>query len=141
VGLVRYHGRTIEVQIGGWMKESERAQVEERLQQERERAIEALEKFERQRSDSREEASGELSSYPFHMADVATDAIEQEKRLLLESREGELLWAIDEALRRLYGDPESFGICEQCGRQISLERLDVLPWTTLCADCARDGKA
>ncbi len=123
------------------MKESERARVEQRLQQERERAMEALETFERQRSESREETSGDLSSYPFHMADVGTDAMEQEKRLLLESREGELIWAIDEALRRLYDDPDSFGICEECGREISLERLDVLPWTTLCAECARDGEA
>jgi DnaK suppressor protein len=123
------------------MNESETRQVEQRLQKERERAVEALENFERQRSDSLEEASGELSSYPFHMADVGTDAMEQEKRLLLESREGELLWAIDEALRRLYRDADSFGICEECGRRISMERLDVLPWTTLCAECARDGEA
>ncbi|MCZ6662350.1 MAG: TraR/DksA family transcriptional regulator [Actinobacteria bacterium] len=30
-----------------------------------------------------------------------------------------------------------YGLCESCGNSIPLERLDVLPYTTLCVTCAQ----
>ena len=42
--------------------------------------------------------------------------------------------ARDEALRRLYKEPEDFGKCIECGNEISMERLELIPWTTLCRD-------
>lgn len=119
------------------LRQEQRDQVEKRLQEERERALEALTEFDRQRDLSLQEDTGELSVYRFHMADIGTEAMEREKQFLLASKEGERLYEIDEALRRLYSDPERFGVCEKCGRQISMERLMVLPSTTLCAECAR----
>jgi DnaK suppressor protein len=29
----------------------------------------------------------------------------------------------------------TYGICERCGREISVERLEALPWAVLCIDC------
>lgn len=115
----------------------ERAQVERRLLEEREDAVEALRRFDETRGTMQEEA-GELSVYRFHMADIGTEAMEREKQFLLASNEGEQLWGIDEALRRLYRDPEGFGRCERCGREIGLDRLLVVPSTTYCAECARE---
>jgi RNA polymerase-binding transcription factor DksA len=50
---------------------------------------------------------------------------------------------LKEALERL--DEGDYGICESCGLPIDPERLEVLPRTTLCIQCAReaeqDGKA
>lgn len=43
---------------------------------------------------------------------------------------------IDLALRKI-GAGE-YGICESCGDDISLKRLEALPWARLCVDCARD---
>ena len=43
---------------------------------------------------------------------------------------------IDLALSRMsIGD---YGICESCGDEIALKRLEALPWARLCVDCARD---
>lgn len=43
---------------------------------------------------------------------------------------------IDLALRKMsVGD---YGICESCGDDIALRRLEALPWTRLCVDCARE---
>ncbi|HSH45082.1 MAG TPA: TraR/DksA C4-type zinc finger protein, partial [Longimicrobiales bacterium] len=53
------------------------------------------------------------------------------------SQEGRQLLDIDEALRKLYKEPESFGKCESCGREISMERLEIVPWARLCIDCKR----
>ncbi|GAB5445718.1 TraR/DksA family transcriptional regulator [Gymnodinialimonas sp.] len=44
--------------------------------------------------------------------------------------------AIQAALARM--DRGEFGICTSCGEEISAERLDVLPFTPLCRDCAAE---
>ena len=64
---------------------------------------------------NQQEADGDLSAYSFHMADQGTDAMEREKAFLFASQEGRFLWHIDEALRRLYRSPETFGKCHNCG--------------------------
>ena len=119
------------------LTQQERETVERLLLQERERALEALGDFEEQSEETLAQESGELSSYRFHMADIGTEAMEREKQFLLASKEGERLYQIDEALRRLYADPERFGVCERCGKDIGIDRLSVVPEATLCADCQR----
>lgn len=123
------------------LSKAERDQVERRLMEERESAVEALREFDAQRGESLQEESGELGLYRFHLADIGTEAMEREKSFLLASKEGERLYAIDEALRRLYGDPESFGRCSRCGEDISMERLTVVPSTEHCARCQREVEA
>jgi DnaK suppressor protein len=116
------------------LNDKEREQIERILLREREQAIGLLESFEEQK-ESLQERSGELSMYRFHMADIGTEAMEQEKEFLFASREGRRLYEIDEALRRLYSEPERFGECERCGGAISFERLEVVPATRLCVRC------
>jgi DnaK suppressor protein len=115
------------------MKESQRKQLEQRLLEEREKTDRAL-----QRSDeaarTNTEDDGDLTSYTQHFADEGTDTAEQEKALLLLSTEAQRLVLIDEALRRLYREPDRFGRCVECGNEISMERLDLVPWATLCRD-------
>ncbi len=69
------------------------------------------------------------------MADQGTDAMEREKAFLFASQEGRFLWHIDQALRRLYKSPETFGKCHQCGEDIAFERLDALPHARFCFAC------
>ncbi|RPJ04160.1 MAG: hypothetical protein EHM36_11175, partial [Deltaproteobacteria bacterium] len=33
-----------------------------------------------------------------------------------------------------------YGVCESCGDDISIKRLEALPWTRLCVDCARENE-
>ena len=92
---------------------------------------------------SAQDAGGELSAYSFHMADQGTDAMEREKAFLFASQEGRFLWHIDQALRRLYRDPDNFGKCHNCGQPIAFERLDALPHARYCIECKQreeDGK-
>ena len=53
--------------------------------------------------------------------------------LRIRDRERKLIFKMEEALTRL--DEEQFGICEECGEQIGIERLKARPMTTLCIDC------
>ena len=115
---------------------------EKRLGDERRRALKELgradETFGGQQADD-----GDLSTYSFHMADQGTDAMEREKAFLFASKEGRFLWHIEEALRRLYRHPKTFGQCMNCGKEIAFERLDALPHARYCIDCKQreeDGK-
>ncbi len=68
-----------------------------------------------------------------HIADDATDVMEQERNLALIGNLEERLRDIDHALGRL--DSGEYGNCERCGRPIGAERLDALPFVHLCIDC------
>ena len=113
------------------LSEQDRARIEKVLLREREKVLDNIGHFDERLNDLRERA-GELSLYRFHPADVGTESQEQEKDFLLTSVEGRRLYQIDEALERLYKTPEEFGTCEVCGREIGVERLEVIPETRLC---------
>jgi DnaK suppressor protein len=53
--------------------------------------------------------------------------------LRMRDRERKLILKIEDVLRRL--DEGVYGICEQCGEKIDMERLKARPVTTLCIDC------
>jgi RNA polymerase-binding protein DksA len=107
---------------------------EKRLQDERRRALREMGELGKTLTSERD-MDGSLTSVPFHMADRGTETNEREQNFLFASREGRLIWHLDQALRRLYASPETFGICDECGEPISFERLDAIPYVTRCVHC------
>jgi RNA polymerase-binding transcription factor DksA len=83
---------------------------------------------------TRSEASGDLSSMPIHMADVGTDAFEQEFTLSLMEHDGSALEQIEAALVRI--EDGLYGVCIECEAKIPKTRLQVLPHTPHCVKCA-----
>lgn len=118
------------------MTKEQRDQLEQRLLKERQRAVKAVRQLDE--SLAPQEEDGDLTTYPFHLADEGTDTMEQEQSFLLRSQEGRLLYEIDEALRTLYKEPERFGRCLECDKEIAFDRLEIVPWTRHCLDCKRD---
>ena len=84
-------------------------------------------------SQSQRDASGDLSSYTLHMADVATDSYDREFSLGLATNAQEILYEIDEALKRIV--EKRFGSCLTCGKPINKRRLTALPYASLCIAC------
>ena len=117
------------------MNEQQREKIRERLLEERKDRLETLTEMDERFKERLEQGNTELTNYPLHMADEGTNTMEQEKEFLLASQEGRQLIEIDDALRRLYKEPESFGVCEECGGEISMERLDLVPWARRCVEC------
>lgn len=115
--------------------------MERRLLEEREQTLETLRQAEAEQAEGRRESSGALSRVPSHLADAASDTQEEEQDLASITRDSEKLTLIDEALRLLHEDPEAYATCERCGQRIEPERLDLVPWTRLCASCARAQEA
>lgn len=79
-------------------------------------------------------ASGDLSTVPYHMADVGTDNFEHEFVLGLIENEEEELRQIDEALQRI--EKGVYGTCP-CGKPIPKARLRALPYAQYCIECQR----
>jgi RNA polymerase-binding transcription factor DksA len=112
---------------------AQRQHLERRLREERARALRALNRSIDGRSDATErDRTGDLTTAPLHLADRGTDTMEAELDASNAARLSRELAEIDAALERLYRDPERFGICEDTGREIPFERLDVVPWARTC---------
>jgi len=108
--------------------------LRERLLEERARLLEEIDALSYLHSDGLATTT-EYEHYGNHMADIGTETFEHEKDLALEMNLRRLLQATEDALRRM--EQGSYGICANCGEQIPLERLEVLPQATLCIRCKR----
>jgi DnaK suppressor protein len=84
------------------------------------------------------EAAGNLSTAPIHMADLGTDAYEQEFTISRIENEGELLESIDSALKRIANG--QYGLCVECGAKIPKARLNAIPQTPYCIKCAEQNE-
>ena len=82
---------------------------------------------------SQKEASGDISGYTYHMADVATDTYDREFSLGLASNERQLLYELDDAMKKI--EEGTFGTCEDCKNLITKTRLKAVPYARLCVKC------
>ena len=105
-----------------------------RLEDERARAAAALAYV---RSENEGSLSDEVdeSALDNHLAETATATVDREVDYTLEENEVRMLAAIDAALARI--DDGTYGRCERCGQGIEEDRLEALPWATLCIDDKR----
>ncbi|HEX7090088.1 MAG TPA: TraR/DksA family transcriptional regulator [Longimicrobiales bacterium] len=118
------------------ISEKDLRRLEELLLRDRQRTVRKLSRFAADFIDAAGDgAPGDRNPFTLHAAEQGTDAMEREKAFLFASEEGRRLMAIDQALRRLYADPDAFGRCERCGQEIGLARLEALPHATLCISC------
>jgi len=101
---------------------------------ERARIEAALENLRNENPGSVEEETGEEASDQ-HLADTATAMHDRELDYGLTENEEDLVKSIDAALQRI--EEGTYGICTNCGKPIGEERLEALPWTDLCIDCAK----
>ena len=70
-----------------------------------------------------------------HLAETATATLGREIDYTLGENSGQVLAAIDAALKRI--EEGTYGTCVSCGEQIRYERLEATPWAALCIDCKR----
>jgi DnaK suppressor protein len=104
---------------------------------------ELLEQFRDQLKGKQQEILDEVGKTLSEMTDQTTNIPDPNDRATVESgrsfelrirdRERKLLSKIEEALNRI--DEGDFGVCEDCGEEIGLKRLEARPVTTLCIDC------
>ena len=78
---------------------------------------------------------GNLSNVPTHPADLASDTFEQETAVSVLENQEQILGDTAAALQRV--DQGTFGKCIECGAKIGTERLQAVPYTAYCMECAQ----
>jgi len=105
-----------------------------RLEDEKERLEEQIADYERDLEEARlTESSSDRSPDPGN-AEASSMKLEYAKELSIEQNTLDLLSKVNRALERV--DAGTYGMCEVCGKAIPVERLEVLPYSTLCVECA-----
>jgi DnaK suppressor protein len=120
-----------EVKVRATRKQKNLPQREEMIQM-----IKA--KLLRQKEALLNEAESALNELPGQtifpdLGDQATAETDRNFMLRLRGREQRLLKKIEEAIERIDGG--TFGICDDCGNEIDIKRLDARPVTTMCIEC------
>lgn len=112
----------------------------QRLEKERESLVSEISRLEKDcLYKSQREASGDLSGYSFHMADMGTDNFTRDLNLELATVEQKILYEVEKAMERL--EEGSFGVCQQCKKKINQQRLDAIPYARMCMSCEEEKKA
>lgn len=107
----------------------------EALLDERRRVEHALATLRDEHRGSLDEEVEEIGASGNHLAETATATLGREIDYTLGENSGQVLAAIDSALKRI--DEGTYGTCVSCGEQIRYERLEATPWASLCIDCKR----
>ena len=81
----------------------------------------------------------DLSNRPTEQLDQASQETAERLNIRIQERELRLSAKIDHALDKI--EDGTYGICEECGKEISKERLMARPVTTLCIQCKQDQEA
>ena len=101
-----------------------------RLESERQRLIDELKQLEASVNPVEERREGS----PFgKREEEATETLELEKRLAMESRIKGQLNGIEHALHKF--EDKTYGLCDNCGQPIDPARLEALPQASLCMQC------
>jgi DnaK suppressor protein len=68
--------------------------------------------------------------------DVAQEVADESVSRGILATAGEEVGQIDAALERI--ENGSYGLCEVCGNQIPKQRLEILPYATMCVKCKNE---
>lgn len=75
----------------------------------------------------------ELADYDNHPADTGTDTFDREKDLAVRDSYRDIIGRIDEAVGKI--ERGTYGVCDRCGRDIMIGRLDAIPYAIYCVEC------
>ena len=105
------------------------------LTEERQRVVDAIDNIHAENPGSMSDETEEMNFHDNHLGDMATATFDREMASTLEDNSNHVLAEIDGALARI--ENGTYGMCERCGQPIGAERLEALPWATLCIEDKR----
>ena len=116
------------------MANAKSSQIRAKLEAEKKRIQDELTQLNSSRAmDERREGS------PFgKREEEATESMELEKRLALDSRLNSLLVEVERALQKM--DAGTYGYCDICNTAIDPARMEALPQAILCISCRQKVK-
>ena len=122
------------IQVARKLAKTTLQRFKKRLEEDRERLEEQIADYQRDLEEARlTESSSDRSPDPGN-AEASSMKLEYAKELSIEQNTLDLLSKANRALERV--EDGTYGLCESCGKAIPVERLEVLPYSTLCVECA-----
>ena len=109
----------------------QKAKSKEILLEKRAALVRQVERLAKDVAESTE--ATETSKSPLSSAENASDTYEQDFAFMSMESEEDLLRKVDRALTRV--EEGTYAECEDCGEPINPERLEALPWATMCIKC------
>ncbi len=106
--------------------------TEEKKEKFRKILLDRLNELLKEATKTMSEMSSDTENFP-DPTDRAALESDRNFELRIRDRERKLIKKIKDALQRI--EDGTYGICEQCGEEISEERLMARPVTTLCIKC------
>ena len=103
------------------------------IEEEKARVLGDLGMVEEELSSLSAAQGGGSTGYSNHMADIGTDAMEQEQAFLRASKGTDYLMSLDVALKRI--ERGLYGTCELCEAKIPTKRLEAFLAARLCITC------
>ncbi|GBE57940.1 general stress protein 16O [bacterium BMS3Abin01] len=117
------------------MEPEESKKLLKKLHEVRDKLEQDLERLARDTDETEQELTAGLS-YDDRVAGLAALAQDRELDLSLEEKVNMLLTRVNEAIKEF--QKGEYGICKSCGKPISPERLEFLPYVERCIDCQRE---
>jgi DnaK suppressor protein len=114
------------------MDAQSKSALKDRLESERTRLEAEIAELDAHERESLSQASSD-QPYRDHMSDQGSATFEREFDMSLEENSREALDAVRDALRRF--DAGTYGVCERCGAEIPVARLEAVPTATMCIAC------
>ena len=117
------------------MKVEELRILKQKLEEEREEFINQIAGLQKSLTTTLGESISELSVCDNHPADIGEELFERSKDVALKDNAQVLLDGVETAFRKM--DDGTYGCCDVCGKQIPLDRLEVIPWARECVHCQK----
>ena len=115
------------------MAKKETAKYKKLLLEKREEILKEIHDIAKESMKSQKEASGDLSGYSNHMADMASDSYDREFSLSIATNEQKVIYEIDESLKLI--KEGKYGKCLSCNKKIPAKRLNAVPYAKYCVQC------
>ncbi len=116
------------------MKKDKMQHYKEILLQEREKVLQDLMESDESFKSLLEDEMHNVNDF----VDEASSKITQNILTAMSKNHQQKITAIEAALRRIIEN--NFGVCVSCGENITEDRLETVPWTTLCIKCKTENE-
>ena len=104
-------------------------EMKQKLIAERERVLESYQR-------TTQHTLAELDDTTQDAGDLASTSHDRAVLYRLQESDAKRLKQIEDVLSRM--EEDGYGICEECGDEVSDARLEAIPWATLCLNCQEE---
>lgn len=115
------------------MNKNDLKHYESLLRKERKGVVQEIDSIEEKIKIDSPEGNVDSNPHPYHWADIASQEEDKEMESQILSRMTRKLEMIDIALEKI--KLGTYGKCENCGKFIERERLEIIPYARYCKNC------